>query len=176
MRTLLLAFLAASLGVASAFLVACGDRNDLIPSSDASAVESDLDQASVACEGNNRAAALAAVDRARARAGNLPSEVDVDLRKTLGENLGVVRERVAADCQRTQTTQSTQTTATTPTTVTTPTTSETTPTTTTTAPPTTTTTAPPTTQTTTDTGSSGGTPPGQESSNRGKGKKGATGG
>jgi hypothetical protein len=169
MRTLLLALIAAALGVSSAFLVACGDRNDLIPGTDASALESDLDQASVACERNNRAAALAAVGRAQARAGNLPSEVDADLRKTLGENLAVVRDRVAADCQRTQTTQSTQTTATTPTTVTTPTTTETTPTTTETSP-TTTETTPTTTETTTDTGASGGTPPGQESSNRGKGK------
>ena len=35
MRTLLLALIAAALGVSSAFLVACGDRNDLIPRSDA---------------------------------------------------------------------------------------------------------------------------------------------
>ena len=40
-RTLLLVLTAAALGVSSAFLVACGDRNDLIPRSDASSIESD---------------------------------------------------------------------------------------------------------------------------------------
>jgi hypothetical protein len=170
MRTVLLALTAAVLGVSSAFLVACGDRNDLIPGDDASALQSNLDRAQVACERGNQGAALSAVGAAQDQASRLPPQVDAKLRRTLGENLDVVREKVAADCRRTQTTQSTQTTVTTPTT---PPTTTTTPPTTTTAPPTTTT-APPTTTTappTTDTGDSGGTPPGQESRNRGRGKE-----
>jgi hypothetical protein len=170
MRTLLLALIAAALGVSSAFLVACGDRNDLIPSSDAAAINSDLDRASSLYSQEECRAAQAEVIRAEGRADRLPAEVDADLRRTLGENLQTVLNDIRTQCGKTQSTQTTQTTATTPTTTTPTTTTETTPTTTTTAPPTTTTTTPPTTQTTTtDSGDSGGTPPGQESRNR-KGK------
>ena len=166
MRTLLLALIAAALGVSSAFLVACGDRNDLIPRSDADAINSDLDQASSLFDQQQCRASQRAIGRAQIRAGRLPSEVDSELRQTLGENLQTVLDKIRAQCGKTQTTQTTQTTATTPTTT------ATTPTTTTTTPPTTT--APPTTQTTTtDSGDSGGTPPGQESGNSGKGKDGA---
>jgi hypothetical protein len=160
MRTLLLALTAAALGVSSAFLVACGDRNDLIPGGDASSMQSDLDVAQAACSRHNQGAALSAVRRAQSQAGGLPSTVDSKLRRTLGENLSIASESIASGCT-TQTTQSTQTTATTPT-VTTPTTdtttTETTPTTQTT---TQTTTTPPPTTPSTDTGDSGGTPPGQ---------------
>jgi hypothetical protein len=170
MRTLLLALIAAALGVSSAFLVACGDRNDLIPSDDAAAINSDLDRASSLYSQEECRAAQAEVIRAEGRADRLPPEVDSDLRKTLGENLQTVLNDIREQCGKTQSTQTTQTTATTPTTTTPTTTTETTPTTTTTAPPTTTTTTPPTTETTTtDSGDSGGTPPGQESRNR-KGK------
>jgi hypothetical protein len=156
MRTLLLALVAAALGASSAFLVACGDRNDLIPAGDADALNADLDQAEAACARNDRASAVGAVARAQSRAGELPPEVDPALRRTLNVNLNEVRRRVAAQCQRTQTTQATQTTqttATTPTTATTettPTTTETTATTTQTET-TTTETEPP------DNGGSGGT-------------------
>jgi hypothetical protein len=172
MRTLLLALIAAALGVSSAFLVACGDRNDLIPRSDADAINSDLDQASSLYDQQQCRASQRAVGRAQIRAGNLPSEVDSGLRRTLGENLQTVLDKIRAQCGKTQTTQTTQTTATTPTTTATTPTTTTAPTTTTTTPPTTTT-APPTTQTTTESGNSGGTPSGQESRNSGKGKGGA---
>jgi hypothetical protein len=162
MRTLMLALIAAALGVSSAFLVACGDRNDLIPSGDASALQSDLDQASSLYGRQECKAAQAAVRRAESRAQALPPEVDSDLRKTLDDNLQHVLTRIVVDCGKTRSTQSTQTTATTPTqtTATTPPTTETTPTTTeqptTTSEPTTTKTVPPTTD-------SGGTPPGSDS-------------
>jgi hypothetical protein len=174
MRTLLLALIAAALGVSSAFLVACGDRNDLIPRSDADAINSDLDQASSLYDQEECRASQAAVIRAEGRADRLPSDVDSSLRRTLAENLQTALDKIRAQCGKTQSTQTTQTTATTPTTTTTaPTTTTTPPTTTTTTPPTTTT-APPTTQTTTtESGDSGGTPPGQESGNSGKGKDGA---
>jgi DNA primase len=172
MRTLLLGLIAAALGVSSAFLVACGDRNDLIPRSDADAINSDLDQASSLYDQEQCRASQAAVVRAEGRAGRLPPEVDSALRRTLAENLQTVLDKIRAQCGKTQSTQTTQTTATTPTTTATaPTTTTTPPTTTTTTPPTTTT-APPTTQTTTESGNNGGTPAGQESRNRGKGKGG----
>jgi hypothetical protein len=175
MRPLLLALIAAALGVSSAFLVACGDRNDLIPRSDADAINADLDRASSLYSQEECRAAQAEVIRAEGRADRLPPEVDSDLRQTLGENLQTVLTKIREQCGKTQTTQTTQTTATTPTTTaTTPTTTTTTPPTTTTTTPPTTTTEPPTTQTTTtESGDSGGTPPGQESRNRGKAKDGA---
>jgi hypothetical protein len=158
MRTLLAVLTAAALGVSSAFLVACGDRNDLIPGGDAASLQSDLDSASDACARKDQGSALAAVGRAQSRAGELPSSVDAALRKTLNDNLDVVRSSVASGC-KTQTTQTTQSTATTPTTT------ETTPTTTTDTTPTTQTTTTETTTTTTPTPppttpeDSGGTPP-----------------
>ena len=138
MRTLLLVLLAAALGASSAFLVACGDRNSLIPPSDASAIQSDLDRAADDHAAEECRRAQRHVIRAQDRAQRLPAEVDSDLRKTLTENLEVVLRDIVASCGKTQSTQSTQTTATTPTTPTETTTTE--------APPTTT--------------ESGGTPPG----------------
>lgn len=173
MRTLLLALIAAALGVSSAFLVACGDRNSLIPRSDAAAIQSSLDEASSLYSQEECRASQAAVVRAQGRARDLPDSVDSDLRTTLAENLQHVLGRIQAQCGKTQTTQSTQTTATTPTTSTEPTTTE--PTTTSSPPPTTTTSPPPTTTTTapptTDTGPSGGTPPGQSQLRNAKERK-----
>ena len=162
MRRLPILLLAAALGVASSFLVACGDRNGLLPSSDAAAINSDLDQASSLVDAQECRRAQAAVVDAQATAAELPRTVDAALRATLADNLQHVLTRVRAECGRTTSTQ--KTTPTTPTqtqtTTTQPTTTETVPTTTTTAP-----TQPPQTTTTegssrSGTGNSGGTPAG----------------
>jgi hypothetical protein len=159
MRSVVAVLLAAALGVSSAFLVACGDRNSLIPKGDAAAMQSDLDRASSHYEGEQCRAAQADVRQARARAERLPSGVDADLRSTLEANLDTVLERIVARCGKTTTTTTptqTQTTATTPT-ETTQTTTETTTTQTTTEPPTTTT-SETTTEPPANSGGSGGTP------------------
>jgi cell division protein FtsN len=143
MRSAALALVAALLGVASAFLVACGDRNDLIPKDDAAAIESNLDQASALYSREECRAAQAQIAEAQARASRLPSSVNGDLRTTLEQNIQIVLRRVQEQCGRTQTTQTTQTTQ--------PTVTETVPTETTpteTQPPTTTTQPPPPTTTT----------------------------
>lgn len=155
-RIFLLVLTAAALGVSSAFLVACGDRNDLIPRSDASSIESDLDQASDLYAQQECRQAQAAVVRAQGRADDLPDAVDSDLRSTLSENLQHVLQRIQVQCGRTQTTQTTATTP--PTTETTQTTTA--PPTTTTVPPTTTTEPPTTTTAPPTTTDSGGTPAG----------------
>ena len=164
MRTVAVVLLSAALGVSSAFLVACGDRNSLIPKDDAAALVSDLDRASSLYAGEECRAAQRAVLSARERAGELPPEVDTRLRATLQDNVDAVLARIREQCGRTQTTQTTQTT----TTATQPT--ETTETATTTEPPPTTTTTEPPPTTTTETepsddddggGGSGGTPPAQ---------------
>jgi hypothetical protein len=168
MRWLPILLLAAALGVSSSFLVACGDRNGLIPRSAADGLRSDLDQASNLVAGQRCRAAEAAVVRAQATAAELPRTVDADLRQTLDDNLQHVESRVRADCGQTTSTQTTNTTPTQtqPTTTTAqPTTTETTPTTTTTEP------SPPPTTTTDDGGSSGsgsgGTPAGAGGGGRG---------
>ena len=166
MRWLPILLLAAALGVASSFLVACGDRNGLLPSSDADAINSDLDQASSLVDAQECRRAQAAVVDAQATAAELPRTVDADLRSTLGDNLQHVLSRIRAQCGKTTSTQKTNTTPTqTQPTTTQETTTQSVPTTTTTEP-----TQPPETTTTDEGGSnsgpgnSGGTPAGGGSS------------
>ena len=118
MRTVVAVLLAAALGVSSAFLVACGDRNSLIPKGDAAALQNDLDEASALYDREECRAAEARIRAASARAERLPPEVDGDLQAKLSENLDVVLDRIETRCGRTQTNTTptqTQTTATTPT-------------------------------------------------------------
>jgi hypothetical protein len=146
MRKVAVILLALSLGLASAFLVACGDRNKLLPQSDASAINAKLDSVASAVAARNCTTALDAVNAAERQAQSLPGKVDPKLQATLQANLEHVASAAQTACTQstpTQTTQSTETTTT-----------ETQPTT-----ETTTTQAPPRTQTT-DTGQSGGVAPG----------------
>jgi hypothetical protein len=162
MRWLPILSLAAALGFGSAFLVACGDRNGLIPPGAASAMKSDLDKASSLVDAQECRRAQAAVVDAQAKAADLPSTVDGALRTTLSDNLQQVLSDVRTGCGSTTPTQTTNTN-----TVTTQTqTTHTQPTTTTETVPTTTTTQPTPPPTTTSTpspnggGNNGGTPAG----------------
>jgi hypothetical protein len=166
MRMRALTFLAAAiLGAAASLVAGCGDRSKLIPSSDASALSSALDDVAAATQSGDCASARAAVVRAGNVLAGLPDSVDPRLRARLRAGIANLRARVPVQCaEPTQTTTPTQTTPTqttptqtTPTqTQTTPT--ETTPTQTTPTTPTQTTTTPtqttttPTTPTTPDTG------------------------
>jgi hypothetical protein len=162
MRWLPILSLAAALGFGSAFLVACGDRNGLIPPSAASAVKSDLDKASSLVDAQECRRAQAAVGDAQATAADLPSSVDGALRTTLSDNVQQVLSDVRTECGKTttptQTTNTNTVTTQTQTTNTQPTTTETAPTTTTTEP-----TPPPTTTSSPSPnggGNNGGTPAG----------------
>jgi hypothetical protein len=174
MRSVVLFLLAAALGGASAFVVACGDRSDLIPRGEAAAIESDLDEASALYDREECRLSQAAVRRARSRADELPPEVDADLRAALSDNLDHALDRVVAECGRRRRTQTTATTPTTvaPTTATQPTTTETQPTTTTDElePERTVTTDEPETPPPPDPGVSGGTPSGGDNGGRGGGR------
>jgi hypothetical protein len=150
--------LALALGLGSAFLVACGDRNNLIPRSDASAINQKLDSVASAVAARDCGVADSAVSVAERRAQSLPSQVDPKLRRTLQDNLVHVASVAQGQCTRSATTRSTQSTATTPPTPTTESTATTTTETTTTSPPPPTQTRPSTG--TTDTGQSGGVGPG----------------
>jgi predicted S18 family serine protease len=161
MRRAIAILLALSLGLSSAFLVACGDRNKLLPQSDASAINAKLDSVASAVAAHNCTTVQDAVNAAERQAQSLPSTVDPKLQATLQANLEHVATVAQAACtQSTQTTPKTTSTATTPTQTTQ---TETTQTETTTTQ--TTQTSPPTTNTgsttgTTGTGQSGGVGPG----------------
>ena len=161
MRRAVAILLALSLGLSSAFLVACGDRNKLLPQSDASAINAKLDSVASAVAAHNCTTVQDAVNAAERQAQSLPSTVDPKLQATLQANLEHVATVALAACtQSTQTTPKTTSTATTPTQTTQ---TETTQTETTTTQ--TTQTSPPTTNTgsttgTTGTGQSGGVGPG----------------
>jgi hypothetical protein len=160
MRRAAAILLALSLGLSSAFLVACGDRNKLLPQSDASAINAKLDSVASAVAARDCTGALDAVTAAERQAGSLPSNVDPKLQATLQANLEHVASRAQAACTQSTQTKSTVSTTSTPTqtTATETTQTETTTTQTTHTNPPSTNTSPPTG--TTDTGQSGGVGPG----------------
>jgi hypothetical protein len=168
MRRAVAILLALSLGLSSAFLVACGDRNKLLPQSDASAINAKLDSVSSAVAAHNCTTVQDAINAAERQAQSLPTTVDPKLQATLQANLEHVATVAQTACtQSTQTTPKTTSIPTTPSTPTTqPTTPTTEPTTPTTQPPTTQPPPPPTTGTT-DTGQSGGVGPGNGNGNGG---------
>jgi cell division septation protein DedD len=158
MRMRALTFLAAAiLGAAASLLVACGDRSHLIPSGDASELQSALDQVAAATSAGDCSTARRAVTRASSVLAGLPDAVDARLRARLRAGIANLSARVPDQCaQQTDTsptttpstpTPSTPTQTQTPTTptqtTTTPTQTTTTPAPTTATPPTTTPTAPP---------------------------------
>ena len=106
--------LALALGLASAFLVACGDRNNLIPPSAASAINGKLDSVSSAVAAHDCTTALDAVNAAERQAQSLPSKVDPKLQRTLQANLEHVASVAQTRCTQSTTTKSTQSTTTTP--------------------------------------------------------------
>jgi hypothetical protein len=142
---------AALLGVGAAFLVACNDRNGLIPTGDAARINSDLSAVSSAVAAGNCDAAGVAATRVRGDIVRLPGTVDSALVDRLNQGAGALSARVPAQCTQTQP-QSTTTTGTTDTTQTDTTTTDTTTTDTTTTDTTTTGTTP------TDTTTTGTTP------------------
>jgi len=121
--------LAALLGVGAAFLVACGERNTLIPAGDAERIKQNLDAADEAVADEKCERAQRAVERAQEHAAELPRKVDSKLRQNLNAGLANLAARAQVQCRpKTTTTETTPTeTATTPPTTETPPT-ETTPT------------------------------------------------
>jgi hypothetical protein len=110
MRMRVLPSLAALLlGLAVAFLVACGDDDGRIPASDASRVENALDEVEADFRAGNCEGAEEAVARARGALLNLPDSVDSRLRDRLASGVARLGERVPATCGQAQTqTQETQ--------------------------------------------------------------------
>jgi hypothetical protein len=109
-----------ALGLVAALLVSCGDTSNLIPGTDADAINKNVDAASNAAASGRCGAANAAVNRAELHVRKLPSKVDGALRADLEQGLEKLRVAAARECTQnnqttatTESTQSTQTTATT---------------------------------------------------------------
>jgi hypothetical protein len=92
------------LGVATAFLVACGS-DGRIPASDASRVDNALNEVATDFRAGNCQAALQAVAKARGALLNLPDSVDTSLRDRLRAGVAKLSEQVPATCGRAQTQQ-----------------------------------------------------------------------
>jgi hypothetical protein len=111
------------LGAAAAYLVACGNGDNLIPASDASRVQNALDEVASDFRAGRCQDAEAAVAKARGALLNLPSSVDSGLRDRLQAGLDKLAQEVPATCGQSQAqTQDTQTTDTNGQTTSTPTT------------------------------------------------------
>jgi hypothetical protein len=129
-RTLRILFPCA-LGLLAAFLVSCGDSSNLIPGTDADAINKNIDAAQSASDSGRCGAADAAVERAEQHVQQLPSKVDPRLKANLEQGLARLRAAAARECTQnktTATTESTQSTETTATTESTASTETTTPT------------------------------------------------
>lgn len=109
MRRVIPLLLAAALGLSAAFLVACGDRNNLIPSSNADAINNKLDSVTDAAAGGRCGRARGAASAAQDEARKLPDNVDPKLRSTVDDGLSRVASQADAQCA--QSTASTPTTA-----------------------------------------------------------------
>ncbi|HEX3317919.1 MAG TPA: hypothetical protein VHR88_07875 [Solirubrobacteraceae bacterium] len=114
-----------ALGLLAAFLVSCGSSSSdkkLIPSTDAAAINQNVDAASSASGDGRCERADAAVTRAETHVQQLPASVDSRLKADLQQGLQRLRAAAATECAQnqqdtttTETTPSTETTDTTPT-------------------------------------------------------------
>lgn len=179
MRHVSRALLAGGLGLAAAFLVACGGGAGLLSSDQASTLNAQLDQVSSAVASGNCAAASSAVSDFSNAVSTLPAGVNQTLRDNLSQDATKLGQLAAKDCQNATTATSTTTTPTTSTTQTTSTSSTTTtPATITSATTTSTNTSSATTSTdtgTSTTGTSGGAGLGGNGGGRGTGGTGGAG-
>jgi hypothetical protein len=167
MRHLPRALLAAGLGFAVSFLVACGGGAGLLSGNDSANLNSQLDSVSSAVAARNCPAAASALSRLGNQVDNLPGKVSPTLRANLAQGVATVSQLASRDCHRSTTTSTASTASTSTTTpsttttthsttsTTTPSTSTTTTTSTSTTTPATTTTTPGTTSTTGGTGGAG---------------------
>lgn len=99
MRMRVLPFLAAAvLGVACALLVACGDRNGLIPSTDAASLDRALRDVAAATASGACGQAEDALAQARDVQQGLPDSVDSRLRARLQRGIENLEQRVPESC------------------------------------------------------------------------------
>jgi hypothetical protein len=104
MATLLRATLICALGLAAAFLVACGDRNGLLPSDRAQSLNGALDQLDSALASGDCAAAERAVSSLNAAAASLsPPQVNRTLVSNINQGAHTIAALTPKSCQTTST-------------------------------------------------------------------------
>jgi hypothetical protein len=108
-----------ALGLVAALLVSCGDTSNLIPGTDADAINKNVDAAAAASASGRCGRASSAVDRAEQHVQQLPSKVDPRLKANLEQGLQTLRVTAASECTQNQTTATTESTQSTETTATT---------------------------------------------------------
>jgi hypothetical protein len=143
------AILAAALGFAVSFVVACGGGSGLLSGDTSAALSSQADQVSSAVQAGNCGAALNASAVLASDVQTLPVTINPTLRRNLSQGASTIAELARKDCHHTTSTQSATTSSSTTTTSTSTSTSTSTTTPTTTSTSTTSSTA----TTPTDTGS-----------------------
>jgi hypothetical protein len=152
MRPALRAFVAGGLGFAVSLIAACGGSSNVLPSDQATALRTKLDQLQLALNSGDCAGVTSALDGLASDVNNLPTSVNDTIRANLATGVSTVERLASAKCPTPGTSRTTTTHTTT-----TPTTTQTVPTTPTTTPAhTTTTTTPATTPTTPGTNTSTG--------------------
>jgi hypothetical protein len=107
------AFMAASLGFAAAFVVACGSSNGLLSGDQASALKSQLASISSAVDAGKCARANASARRFSNLVGQLPRNVNTTVIANLGQGAETVSELVADHCSSAPATTSTSSSTTT---------------------------------------------------------------
>lgn len=104
------------LGVGAAVMAGCGDRGNLIPSSNASSLTSELSAVKSAVSERDCGKVEAAISRARSAVDNLPDGVDTRLKSRLKGGLGKLSASANSSCAAppattTETAPTTETTA-----------------------------------------------------------------
>ncbi len=89
---------AAVLGAGAAIATGCGDRDNLLPATDASALSTDLAAIRAAADARECGPADSALRRARSTVSNLPDSVDARLRRRLTSGLDKLAQRADAEC------------------------------------------------------------------------------
>src|SRR5436190_4034777 len=99
MASLLRPLLAGLLGLATALgVVACGNRDALIPPTSARSMVAQLDRLSTALDNGNCITAARALRILSDRVGGLPNSVDAALRARLRDGVANLEERVPRQC------------------------------------------------------------------------------
>lgn len=81
-------------------LAACGQTNpELIPQSNAQALQKTADRVDAACTGGDRSEARAAIRDARQQIDALPGAVSEQLRTNLSDWIDQINSRIGEDCQ-----------------------------------------------------------------------------
>ena len=160
--------MAGGLGLAAAFVVACGSSGGgtdtgFLSAAESSTISGELGAISSAVSAGDCGRARQASDKLNDTLADLPASVDQKLAHNLGQGASTVKSLALSDCRASRTTSTTSTTTSSETTP--PATTETTPPTTTTTPPATTTqTTPPPTGTSTTSPPTGTSPHGTSTS------------